>query len=73
MPEAMDVAWMVNVDEGNVLISNEWIPLLGDCVLNESLAGVELSIGLSPFFRSTQRRLRECLRPYLRGLVAVES
>ena len=33
MSEQMDVAWMVNVDEGNVLISNEWIPLLGDCVL----------------------------------------
>ena len=40
MSEQMDIAWMVNVDDGNVLISNEWIPLLGDCVLKESLAGV---------------------------------
>ena len=51
MSEQMDVAWMVNVDEGNVLISNEWIPLLGDCVLRESLAGVKLSIGPESFFQ----------------------
>lgn len=49
--EGLDVAWMINVDDGNVLLSQEWIPLVGQCVLDETLAGVQLSIGPESFFQ----------------------
>ena len=51
LQDGLDVAWMINIDEGNVLLSSEWMPLVGECVIDEELAGVRLSIGPESFFQ----------------------
>ena len=51
LTEEIDVAWMVNVDDGNVLLSSEWQPLVGDCILDEALGGIELKVGPETFFQ----------------------
>ena len=70
MSEQMDIAWMVNVDDGNVLISNEW-SLIGRLRIKRVFGGLNFRSGRNHF--SDQSEAAERMFATLSsGLLVVE-